>query len=222
MERALNSANVASRFGHRTSGRSSPDELQIRKKAILRAATTLFIERGFIETTFCDIARNASVSTRTICSHYVNKEAVFNEAIDLLRQEAEHAPPSIELKSTLFDTLFDTAIYICNYSLSEQAIAFNRLMARSFHLFPQLIESFAESMNSRLFENVHHVFEQLAEQGTIPADDTRETAEFFIDLLLGVTPLQLRMNRVDFAIPEAEISAKIYLFAAGRFGLSPS
>jgi AcrR family transcriptional regulator len=65
----------------RPSGRAKGD----RKRALLASAKKLFLARGFQNTTFADIAKDASVSEAIVLGHFEDKKAVFLEVLREVR-----------------------------------------------------------------------------------------------------------------------------------------
>jgi TetR/AcrR family transcriptional repressor of mexJK operon len=200
-------------------GRPTLEDLEQRKKRILDVAVSLFVERGYAETSLVDIAKHAGVATRTIYQHYGDKAAIFRTVIDGRVIATEHELPGVDADHSLFDVLVTTAHYICSVAFSGSAIPFQRLMIAESHRFPALMRQIFESTFHRLHFNVVSTFERLAQVGKIPAGNHAETTKFFIDLLLGAAPLQLTMNWIASGPSEKEIRDKVSLFIAGRFGL---
>ena len=59
---------------------------QEKRAAIIRAATSLFAEKGFNAVSMAALANQAGVSTATLYRHFADKEAVFGEVVDDLIQ----------------------------------------------------------------------------------------------------------------------------------------
>jgi AcrR family transcriptional regulator len=80
---------------------------QEKRASVIRAATTLFAERGFNAVSMATLAQAAGVSTATVYRHFADKEAVFGEVIEYLVRnvladhpaESEHAEPVSALRS---------------------------------------------------------------------------------------------------------------------------
>lgn len=199
-------------------GRPTSADLAQRKTRIVDVATALFLEKGFAETSLMDVARQAGVATRTIYQHYGNKEDIFRAVLEQRLIDAKDELPATDIDQPLVDVLVNTAQYILTNALSGDAIPLQRLMIAESNRFPELIRQVFETLYSRFHTNVVTTFERLVAANQIPAGDHIDTTKYFIDLLLGNTPLQMTMSWIQVGPSEQEIRDKVVLFIAGRFG----
>lgn len=221
LKKGQNAETELAKPARRRQGRPTLLDLEQRKSRILDIATNLFIEQGYAETSLVEIAKQAGVATRTIYQHFGDKEQIFQIVIDKRAAESEHELPTIDAEQKLFDVLTSTANYICSAALSESAIGLQRLLIAESQRFPELMRQMFESLFHRLHQNVEATFMQLAATGKTPAINHTESAKYFIDLLLGSTPLQLNMNWIKLGPSEHETRDKVALFIIGRFGMEP-
>jgi AcrR family transcriptional regulator len=63
---------------------SSDENRSIKRDAVIGAALSLFLKRGYRKTSIDDIAEVAQVAKRTVYLHFQDKEAVFLEVVDYL------------------------------------------------------------------------------------------------------------------------------------------
>jgi len=61
-----------------------------RKEAILKAATNLFAEKGFTETSMAELAKVTGVAQGTIFYHFNNKEELFLKVLDDFKTSITH------------------------------------------------------------------------------------------------------------------------------------
>jgi AcrR family transcriptional regulator len=86
-----------------------------RKEAIIRAAYTLFAERGFDATTVADIAAAAEVAPRTVAMYFPSKQDIalsrFSEGIESLTAEFGKKGPDETVTDVLERWLRDTDLH---------------------------------------------------------------------------------------------------------------
>ncbi|MCW1428350.1 TetR/AcrR family transcriptional regulator [Novosphingobium sp. JCM 18896] len=198
-------------------GRPTADELERRKLKVMEVATDMFVNRGYAATTLLDIAKVAGVATRTLYQHFGDKEAIFQEVI-FARDTAKIDKPVFEPGDDLVSALRKAAHYSSQVALRERSIELMRLMIAESARFPELMSSVATAIFSRFTRNVAQLFTQLAENGLIPEGDHDQSAELFIDLMLGQRTVMIYFGWAQATPTEADIEAKIELFIKGRFG----
>src|SRR3954454_24296183 len=82
-----------------------------KRKAIVGAATTTFLKKGYLGTSMDEIAALAGVSKQTVYKHFADKERLFsevvistvNEASDPVRDEVLELQDSGDLEADLRD-----------------------------------------------------------------------------------------------------------------------
>lgn len=72
-----------------------------RKKEIIKAAMQLFSEKGYAQTSMCDIARTMGVSLGLCYRYFDSKQILFNTAIDLYIEECCNSYLAILHDSTI-------------------------------------------------------------------------------------------------------------------------
>ena len=199
-------------------GRPTADELERRKQKVMQAATDMFVTRGYAGTTLLNIAREAGVATRTLYQHFGDKEAIFREVI-FARDTAAIAPPVLDDNDDLTTALLKTARYALKTALRTRSIDLMRLMIAESARFPDLINKVANIIFSRFKANVAAVFRQLAARGLIPDGDHEQSAELFLDLMLGNSTVMIYFGWRSARPTVEDASTKVALFIRGRFGL---
>lgn len=198
-------------------GRPTADELERRKLKVMEVATAMFASRGFAATTLLDIAKKAGVATRTLYQHFGDKEAIFREVI-FARDTARIDPPELGEGEDLVAALRKAAHYSYEVALGPRSIELMRLMIAESARFPELMSKVASAIFTRFTSNVAVLFRQLADKGLIPEGDHDESAELFVDLLLGNRTVMIYFGWASVAPTEKDIEVKIALFINGRFG----
>ena len=198
-------------------GRPTADELERRKLRVMEVATDMFVNRGYAATTLLDIAKKAGVATRTLYQHFGDKEAIFREVI-FARDTARIERPELADGEDLVAALRKAAGYSYQVALRPRSIELMRLMIAESARFPELMSTVATAIFTRFTSNVARLFRQLADKGLIPDGDHDQSAELFVDLLLGNRTVMIYFGWASAAPTEKDIEVKIDLFIKGRFG----
>jgi TetR/AcrR family transcriptional repressor of mexJK operon len=209
---------VAKKRKPNTAGRPTLVELERRKKKVLEVATKLFVREGYAATSLVDIAKGAGVATRTVYQHFGDKPAIFEEIIYGRDTGAIVEPPALQESDTLSDALLRTGRYARDVALRKQSVDLMRLMIAERNRFPQLMKKVANATFFRFQHNVEHVLEDLARRGAIPAGDHATSARYFIDFVLGESPMHIYTGWLNAPPDDGELEDKINIFILGRFG----
>lgn len=216
--RSANLAAATKRKKPRQAGRPTQAELERRKKKVLEVATRFFVREGYAGTSLLDIAKGAGVSTRTVYQHFGDKPAVFQEVIYARDAAAELAAPGVHDDDVLFDALMRTGRYACEFALRDRSVELMRIMVAERNRFPEMMKKVANAIFFRFQSQVEQNFQRLADLGLIPEGDHAESAELFIDLILGQAPIQVYTDWLAEAPSDKKLETKVDLFLLGRFG----
>lgn len=200
-------------------GRPTAAELERRKARVMEVATELFVSRGYAATSLVDIAKGAGVATRTLYQHFGDKEAMFQDVIFARDTGTIGIPkPTLEPDDTLHSALARAARYACEVALRQQSVDLMRLMVAESNRFPDLMRKVATATFARFRRNVAKVFEALAGQGLLPDGDHARSAELFVDLILGNTPIMTYTNWEAEPPSRGDLDERVDLYILGRFG----
>lgn len=210
-------AKAPARRKRNRAGRPTADELERRKLRVMQVATDMFVGRGYAATTLLDIAKKAGVATRTLYQHFGDKEAIFREVI-FARDTAVVEPPAVEDDDDLVSVLMKVARYSFEVALRPRSIELMRLMIAESARFPELMSKVTNTIFARFKANVANVFRELARRGLIPQGDHDESAELFVDLMLGNRTVMIYFGWMSARPTEDDVAVKVDLFIKGRFG----
>jgi TetR/AcrR family transcriptional repressor of mexJK operon len=192
---------------------SSPPDAQdetrsSRKRgAILEAATTLFLRKGYLGTSMDEIAALASVSKQTVYKHFADKERLFSEIVVSAVKEASdpvHAEV-IDLKESgdVEADLRDLARRQLALVMQPRLMQLRRLVIGEAGRFPELGRTFYEQGPQRTVRALAAAFERLAERGILQLDDPALAAAHFNWLIMSA-PVNRAMMLGDEEIPTSE------------------
>ena len=158
-------------------GRGRPRDVS-KSKAILRAATDLFLEKGFDGTSMDGVARKAEVSKQTVYSHFDSKEELFGNAV--------HAAiasyfPDRTLAAMDSHTLEADLEAVCHTLatlwVDKRAIAMFRLLVAAGAKGSALGELFWKSGPAELHEQLIRFLGQWVKRGALIIDDPAKAAQ---------------------------------------------
>ena len=178
-----------------TQPRSGETRTARKRRAILDAATTLFLREGYPATSMDQIAAAASVSKQTVYKQFADKQSLFREIVT--GTVAEISDPVAEQVDSLRDStdlaadLHGLARALLTQVIQPRMMQLRRLVIGEAGRFPELGRLFHDSGPGRTIDTLAATFESLAARGTLRLQDPRLAAEHFNWLVMS-TPL----NRV--------------------------
>jgi TetR/AcrR family transcriptional regulator, mexJK operon transcriptional repressor len=175
-----------------------------KRKAILDAATEVFLKSGYLGTNMDEIAVLSAVSKQTVYKHFSSKETLFIEIVTSMTNEGSEAvlsvTPELEKGANLAD-------YLCNYAnqqlmvvLTPRLMQLRRLVIGEVSRFPELAKVLYKGGPQRAMTALAKTFEQLAARGLLEINDSMVAASHFNWLVMS-DPLNQVMLLGDEAIP---------------------
>ena len=202
-----------------------------KRRAILEAATRVFLEKGYDGTSMDDVATLAAVSKPTVYKHFADKEQLFAEIIrttanqvdDLIRLVAETLvdPGDVE------NGLTELARRFINALMQPQMLRLRRLVIANADRFPDVGRIWYELGFERVLATLASCFQRLAQHQLLRLDDPVLAANHFVGLLLWI-PLNKAMFSGEHHASKAELeryaraAAHAFLGGYGRSFLPAS
>jgi TetR/AcrR family transcriptional repressor of mexJK operon len=196
-----------------------------KNRAILEAATKVFLRNGYVGTSMDEIAALAGVSKQTVYKHFVDKEALFSELV-VATVRAASDPVHDELLSLqesgdIEADLRDLARRQLARVMQPQILQLRRLVIGEAGRFPDLGRTFYELGPGRTIATLATVFESMAERGLLRLEDASLAAEHFNWLVMSM-PLNRAMLLGDDEPPTdaeleryADAGVRVFLAAYG-------
>ncbi|WP_055049407.1 TetR/AcrR family transcriptional regulator [Devosia sp. A16] len=196
-----------------------------KRRAILDAATEVFLRSGYLGTNMDEIAALSSVSKQTVYKHFSSKEALFVEIVGGMTTGAGDVVHNDVAQLAEGE---DLAAYLVEYALRQLTVVLTprimqlrRLVIGEVTRFPELARVLYERGPARAMNMLAAVFVGLAERGLLEIDDPAVAAEHFNWLIMSA-PLNRAMLLGDDAIPSpaelrrnAEAGVRVFLAAYG-------
>lgn len=171
-----------------------PDDPRVvrSRAAVIVAARTLFLRKGYAGTTMEDIAVEAGVAKRTVYNNYADKEALFTEVIADVIDRAEafarglHEEFTVDItRGNLGTRLHDLAERMALAIVRPEVIALRRLLIGEARGFPALAADYYDRAPHQVMEALARGFEHLGAAGLLRVDDGRRAAAQFAYLVAG-------------------------------------
>lgn len=196
-----------------------------KRRAILDAATTLFLAEGYLATSMDQIAAAAAVSKQTVYKQFADKQNLFREIVtgtvaavsDPVAEQVTNLRDSTDLPASLQGL----ARALLAQVIQPRVMQLRRLVIGEAGRFPELGRLFYDSGPGRTIDALAATFENLAARGTLRLQDPRLAAEHFNWLVMSA-PLNRVMLCGDAELPAqaeldryADAGAQAFLAAYG-------
>lgn len=156
-----------------------------RHAEVLKAAFTLFLERGFAATRLEDVAVQAGVAKGTVVVHFPTKEALFTAVV------VEHVAPSVQRAEALRDApgsprerIVGLVRFIHDSLLDPHVGGIPKLIVAEVGNFPELARGFHEQVCLRSRSAVTELVSQGIAAGEFRVVDPGLAARLLLDPLI--------------------------------------
>ncbi|WP_307806532.1 TetR/AcrR family transcriptional regulator [Streptomyces sp. FH025] len=165
-----------------TGGAGRPEK----RKAITRAATTVFGREGYVRASMDAIAAEAGVSKRTVYNHFADKETLFLTVA--LRNSAEQTEEIRELMAKHLDRVVDLRRGLADFAVERARAVLSAgdhgalgraIRAEVANIPADVLEAWLEAGPVASRRDLAAHFEALAGRGLLAAADPELAAEQF-------------------------------------------
>jgi TetR/AcrR family transcriptional regulator, mexJK operon transcriptional repressor len=191
-----------------------------KRRAIMDAATTVFLQKGYLGTSMDEVAALAAVSKQTVYKHFADKQSLFaeivtgtvDEAGDRVHAEVLQQADSGDVAADLRDLARRQLALV----MQPRVLQLRRLVIGEAGRFPELGRTFYERGPGRTMQALAEAFARLAQAGTLKLDDPAIAAEHFNWLVMSI-PLNQAMLLGDDEQPDldryADEGVRVFLAA---------
>ncbi|QDY77074.1 TetR/AcrR family transcriptional regulator [Streptomyces qinzhouensis] len=196
-----------------------------KRKAIMEAATELFLCKGYPGTSMDEIAATAAVSKQTVYKQFADKETLFGA---IIANASVKVGPFVEVVDALRDTenldrdLAALARHYIATVIQPRGLQLRRLLIAEAGRFPEVAADYYERAPERTIAALAACFEHLAARGLLTLDDPLLAARHFAWLILAVPMDHAMFYARDDIRPLAELErladegARVFLAAYAR------
>ncbi len=174
------------------------------RTAIVRAATALFLERGYVDTSIDDVAARAAVSKKTVYNNFADKEALFTEIVLGITATAERFTdelvPSLITVPDVHEALHALGRRHLAAVTRPEVVRLRRLISAESGRFPELAREYHRRAPARVVTALADAFAELGRRGLLRVPDPLRAAEHFAFLVVGPT-LDRVMFEGEAAVP---------------------
>jgi len=168
-----------------------------KREAILEAARTLFLQRGYAGTSMDDVAAHAQVSKQTVYAHFVDKTRLFDELItgDITHSETS-THPLIEAMPRSDDIERDLRTFARAHLadvMQPELLRMRRMLIGEAERFPDLAKAWYDAGPMWSCAVFARWFTALGERGLLRVPDPMLAAQQFNWLILSI-PLNAAMS----------------------------
>lgn len=181
------------------------------RRAIIEAATTLFLDQGYAAATMDEIAEAAGVSKRTVYNNFPDKETLFRDvvlAVTSLADEFIHeAARMLTDADDLAAKLTNLAVRLARTATGVGVVRLRRLIISEAHRFPDLAADYYRRAPGQVIAALAAAFAELDQQGRLHAPDPVVAAEQFAYLTIGAPLDRALFHARDAAIDSDRLTS---------------
>ena len=199
-----------------------------KRRAILDAATEVFLQHGYLGASMDDVAALAQVSKQTVYKQFASKEALF---IAIVGGMTGTAGDEVQREIAELGERDDPERQLLAYAerqllvvLTPRLMRLRRLVIGEATRFPELGRALFDGGPGRAIAGLSVAFAHWAERGLLAIKDPPAAASHFNWLVMG-EPVNRAMLLGDEAIPAAAAlrrhaasAVRVFLAAYGRQG----
>ena len=163
-----------------------------KRQSILDAAKSLFLTKGYANTSMDAVAGLAGVSKLTVYSHFTDKETLFSSAI--MSKCTEQLPVlffELPAGKPIEGVLLNIARGFQVLINSEESLNLHRLMVTLGSQDPKLSQIFLEAGPERVVHEMEGLLRKMDQSGALRIDDPHYAAEHFFCMLKGAPNFRL-------------------------------
>ncbi|MCC6739247.1 MAG: TetR/AcrR family transcriptional regulator [Planctomycetia bacterium] len=175
-----------------------------RRQAILDAAYSLFVTKGYAAVSLDDILAISGGSKASIYKFFGNKRGVLEAVTEsLARRMIDEMTPLPEGGGAVRESLVRMGVALGKLILGEKAIMQQRLAVTNLSVDPELSRGWYERGPKTTYDGFTEFLKEEERAGRLRMKDPARAAQFFLGMILGKD--NLRMLAGGEAPPESEL-----------------
>jgi TetR/AcrR family transcriptional repressor of mexJK operon len=188
------------------------------RAAVVDAARTLFLRKGYAGTTMEEIAALAGLTKRTLYNNYADKDALFTQIVAEVTAYADEFARGLREEFTAGITAANLRVTLDNLGrrlalgiVRREVVALRRLLIGEAREFPALAAEYFDRAPGQVLLALASGFERLAQVGLLRVADARQAAAQFAYLVAG--------EPLDRAVLVGTMPRREHVLACAREGV---
>ena len=165
-----------------------------RRKSILAAAQTVFLERGYAGASIDAVVELAGGSKATVYQQFGNKEGLLGALVAQGAEELAHMVHDLPLDGALDESLHVFGRHYLNLIMRPDRMSLFRLTIGECGRVPEIGDVFYRTGPQAVAKHLTAFFRSVATAGLITTSDPERTAHQFIHALRGDLYMQTLLN----------------------------
>lgn len=192
------------------------------REAIVKAATRLFLERGFGAVSMDELAAAAEVARRTLYNQFASKEEIFREMLQRVSVQLERAlPPGMETQGDVEAVLRLVARMILELHKNPDYLGFLRMVVADSRQFPWIAEELAAVMEPQS-ERLIRLLAHLTSMGVLKCHNPTLAAHQFTGALNDLSLWPWMMGREGITVPDEELIEETVRMFLEHYQVAPA
>lgn len=178
-------------------------------RAILKAATTAFLSKGYAGASMDDVAAAAGVSKQTVYKHFADKERLFTAIIlattDQVDELVRVVAGTLTGDGEVDKALGELAHQFLGTLMQPDLLRLRRLVIATADRFPELGRTWYGQGFERVLSTLATTFQRLADRRLLHIDDPLMAANHFVGLLLWIPVNRAMFTGDNHGATEADV-----------------
>ena len=204
----------------RFAGPRASDPRVVRSRAaVVDAARTLFLRKGYAGTTMAEIAAQGGLTKRTVYNNYADKHALFTQIVAEVIAYAEEFARSVRDDFAVGITTANVRVALDDLGrrlalgiVRPEVVALRRLLIGEAREFPDLAATYFDRAPGQVLAALAEGFERLGRAGLLRRSDARIAAAQFAYLVAG--------EPLDRAVLVGTVPSKQHVLNCAREGVA--
>lgn len=204
--------------GRPKAGRPTREQAKVRHIALLEAALTHFLDRGFEQSTIEAIAASVGMTKRTVYALYPDKVSLFRAAVDLAIERHSLTPEAIQAtdKGDIHDTLRSIALLRVRQVMTPNGLKLQRIINTESYRFPDIFTHSYQVTLTPTITFLASILERETRTGLLSVADPTKAALLFISMVVsGPVRVIVSGNTISDVELEDRINYAISVFLNG-------
>lgn len=183
-------------------GPGRPVDLE-KKLAIIKAASDLFLELGYVNTSMEKVALKAGISKQTVYRNFQNKENLFRATIVHVSNKISPPIEILAKKGTMREILFELGIKFLDLILCPINLGMYQTMVSERGKHVEAAKIYFDEGPKRFIQALADYLAKKTQEGMCSVNDPQRAASHFFCMVRGINLFAILIGVID-NVPENE------------------